>query len=398
MIVGMLPFGPSVVYVDQSGMLAGGELNLYDYLRTAPAAASVVLLEDGPFRSLLEQTGISVTVLPMGSVHGIRREAGLSSVLRVLPAGADLRKRLRLLTHKADIVYANSQKAFLLAAISTRRDQPLVWHLHDILVPQHFSRLIRKIAVFAGNRFATRIIVNSKATAEAYVAEGGRAEKLRLVYCGLDPAPFDKVTAGAVAATRAAICPPETFLVGVFGRLSEWKGQHVLLEAVSELPQVQVAVVGGPFFGEEAYQKRLFERARQPDLAGRVHFLGFRKDVPELMRSVDLIAHTSIAPEPFGRVIVEGMLARKPVVAANAGGAAEIIEHGRSGLLTFPGSAEELCNAINLLKNDPRLTQELTSAARRRAEEIFSLSGMVKGIQDVLEEVTSADSFHVERF
>lgn len=398
MIVSMLPLGPSVVYVDQSGMLAGGELNLYDYLRSAPAAASVVLLEDGPLRSLLEQTGTPVTVLPMGLVHGIRREAGLLSVLRVLPAAVDLRKRLRLLTRKADIVYANSQKAFLLSAISKRRDQPLVWHLHDILVPQHFGRLNRKIAVFAGNHFATRIIVNSKATAQAFVAEGGRADKLRLVYCGLDPASFDRVSASTIASTRAAMCPNDQFLVGVFGRLSEWKGQHVLLEAVSQLAEVHVAVVGGPFFGQEAYQQRLFERARQPDLAGRVHFLGFRKDLPELMRSVDLIAHTSIAPEPFGRVIVEGMLARRPIIAAKAGGAAEIIEHNRSGLLTFPGSAEELSNAIIRLKNDPRLTQELTSAARRRAEEVFSLTGMVKGVRDVLEEVTSAASFQVERF
>ena len=73
------------------------------------------------------------------------------------------------------------------------------------------------------------------------------------------------------------------------------------------------------------------------------------------MRSVDLVAHTSTSPEPFGRVIVEGMMARKPVIASNAGGAAEIIEHGRSGLLTAPGSVAELREAIQRVAQNEQL-------------------------------------------
>jgi glycosyltransferase involved in cell wall biosynthesis len=391
----MLQIASKVLYIDQSGLLAGGELNLYDFLRSSQGSASVVLLEDGPFRVLLEKTGLPVTVLPLGSIDSIRRKAGLASVFRVLPAGMDLRKRLLRITKKADIVYANSQKAFLLSAISRRGSQPLIWHLHDILVPEHFSKLIRKIAVFAGNRFATRIIVNSKATGAAFVAQGGRADKVRLIYCGLDPAPFDSISPQTVASTRASICHAENFLVGVFGRLAEWKGQHVLLEAVSTLPEVHIAVVGEAFFGEDPYKERLLVRARQPDLAGRVHFLGFRKDIPELMRCVDLVAHTSTAPEPFGRVIVEGMLARKPVVASNAGGAAEIIENDCSGLLTDPGSVAKLSEAIARISQDSTMAQGLAKEGRRRAEELFSLAGMVKGVHNVIEEV--AHSLPAER-
>ncbi len=299
----------------------------------------------------------------------------------------DLRNRLLALARGKDIVYANSQKAFLLAAISRRPGQPLIWHLHDLLVPLHFSKVLRKIAVLAGNLFATRIIVNSQATAAAFIAEGGRADKLRVVYCGLDPTPFDTANSEVVAALRASICPPGTFLVGVFGRLAEWKGQHILLEAISGLPKVQVAVIGDAFFGADAYKARLLERAGQPDLAGRVHFLGFRNDIPELMKCVDLVAHTSVAPEPFGRVIVEGMLARKPVVASNAGGAAEIIVHERSGLLTASGSVAELRDAIERLSLDPGLAGQFAAEARRRAEDLFLLSSMVEGVKRVIDEV-----------
>jgi glycosyltransferase involved in cell wall biosynthesis len=175
--------------------------------------------------------------------------------------------------------------------------------------------------------------------------------------------------------------------VGVFGRLAEWKGQHILLEAISGLPKVQVAVIGDAFFGADAYKARLLERAGQPDLAGRVHFLGFRNDIPELMTCVDLVAHTSVAPEPFGRVIVEGMLARKPVVASNAGGAAEIIVHERSGLLTASGSVAELRDAIERLSLDPGLAGQFAAEARRRAEDLFLLSSMVEGVKRVIDEV-----------
>jgi glycosyltransferase involved in cell wall biosynthesis len=243
------------------------------------------------------------------------------------------------------------------------------------------------IAVFAGNRFASMIIVNSQATASAFLAQGGRSDKVRIVYCGLDPTSFDAVGPETAAALRARICPPECYLIGIFGRLAEWKGQHVLLEAVSALPQVHIAVVGDALFGEDTYKSRLMDRAQQPDLVNRIHFLGFRENIAELMKCVDLIAHTSVAPEPFGRVIVEGMLARKPIIASNGGGAAEIIQNGRSGLLTQPGSVEELRSAIVRVHADSVLASRLAVEARLRAEELFLLSGMVEGIQTLIAEV-----------
>ncbi len=383
---------PSVTYVNQTALLAGGELNLYDFLRLSPEGASVILFEDGPLRLLLEDLAIPVTILSQGSLHDIRRSAGLSSLVRSIPHFFSMWRRLRKLIAKADILYANSQKAFLLSAFARRHKQPLVWHLHDMLVPEHFSILIRKLAVFTGNHFATRIICNSQATAAAFVAEGGRAEKLEVIYCGLDPLTYDEVKTGDVDQLRATICAPQTFLVGVFGRLAKWKGQHVLLEAVSSIPGVHVAVVGDAFFAEDAYKARLLERASQPDLAGRVHFLGFRSDIAPLMKAVDVVAHTSTAPEPFGRVVVEAMLARKPVIASNAGGVAEIVEDGRSGLLTAPGSDAQLNQALLRLVNDPQHRMDLGIVARQVAEEKFSLKTMVEAIQGVLSRLSEQDS------
>jgi glycosyltransferase involved in cell wall biosynthesis len=376
-----------ILYVDQTGQLGGGELSLLDWLRLSPQNASVVLLEDGPFRPLLEELNIPVEVLPLASLKGVRRESGLWKLLSTLPAWLSLRKRLALAARQADVLYANSQKAFLLSAFARRSGQPLVWHLRDILTGEHFSPVLRRIAVSTGNRFATAILVNSKATADAFVAAGGRPGLLREVPDGVSARPFDEVDPETVKRLRQELCPPGRILVGVFGRLAEWKGQHILLEAIVNLPDVHLCIVGDALFGEKPYADTLKNRAAQIDLAGRVTFLGFRRDIPALMKCMDIIVHTSIVAEPLGRVILEGMLARKPVIATRAGGAAEIVQDRENGLLVMPGSVSELFNAIKLLSTDGKLSQALALAGRRRAEQDYSLQIMADRVKRLLEEL-----------
>ena len=183
------------------------------------------------------------------------------------------------------------------------------------------------------------------------------------------------------------ICPQENFLIGVFGRLAEWKGQHVLLEAVALIPGVHLCIVGDALFGEQAYAERLRARAVQPDLAGRVTFLGFRRDIPNLMTCMDSIVHSSTAAEPLGRVIIEGMLARKPVIATRAGGAIEIVNDRQTGLLVTPGSVTEMRNAIELLYSDSNMSTRLASAGHHRAVSAFSLSMMSDRVNQVLNEL-----------
>jgi glycosyltransferase involved in cell wall biosynthesis len=376
-----------ILYVDQTGQLGGGELSLLDWLRLSPQNAHVVLFEDGPFRPLLEELGVSVEVLPLAALKGVRRESGFWKLLSTVPAWLSLRRRLAQAAIQADVLYANSQKAFLLSAFARRSGQPLVWHLRDILTGEHFSPVLRRIAVSTGNRFATAIIVNSKATADAFVAAGGRPNLLREVPDGVSARPFDEVDPETVKGLRQELCPPGKILVGVFGRLAEWKGQHVLLEAIANLPEVHLCIIGDALFGEKPYAETLKNRATQLHLAQRVIFLGFRRDIPALMKCMDIIVHTSIVAEPLGRVILEGMLARKPVIATRAGGAAEIVQDRENGLLVTPGSVTELFNAIKLLCTDEKLAEGLASAGRLRAEQDYSLETMADRVKTLLQEL-----------
>ncbi len=375
----------NISYIDQTGQLGGGELSLLDWLRVSPQDARVILFEDGPFRPLLEELGIPVEVLPLAGLKEVRRESGSLKLVSTLPALLSLRKRLAERALQADVLYANSQKAFFLAAFAKRTGQPLVWHLRDILTGDHFSPILRKLAVTAGNRFATAIIVNSKATADAFVAAGGRAEKVHEVPDGVSARPFDEVDPDTVTRLRQELCPPGKTMVGVFGRLAEWKGQHILLEAAMGLPDVHICIVGDALFGEQLYAKTLQERASRVDLAGRVTFLGFRRDIPALMKCMDIIAHTSTVAEPLGRVILEGMLASRPVIATRAGGAAEIVTDRKNGISVTPGSVTELFNAIKLLCDDHELSAALASAGRLHAESAYSMEIMADRVRQVLQ-------------
>ncbi len=379
-----------ILYMDQTGQLGGAEFSLLDWLTGSNEPARVLLFENGPFEKLLQEKGISVEVLPMGAAGAIRRESGFSTVLGALTSVWALRRSVAERAIGYDAVYANSQKAFLIGAFARHRKQKLIWHLRDILTADHFSGLLRRIVIVVANRMADRVIVNSKATGESFVAAGGQQSKIRLVYPGIRSDAFDAVTQEQAKTLRAEVCPNAKFVVGIFGRLTPWKGQHILLEALARLPDYEALVVGDALFGEVDYKQKVMMRAQEPDLAGRVHFLGFRKDVPALMKCIDVAVHASVAPEPFGRVIVEGMLAGRPVIATRAGGAAEIVQDGITGLLVTPGSAEELRSALLRLATDDALYQNLSKAGRENAEKNFSVETLVRNTAAVIAELESA--------
>jgi glycosyltransferase involved in cell wall biosynthesis len=378
-----------VLFLDHVGVLGGAELCLLDVALHHADSGKVLLLADGPFRERLERAEVSVEVLSTSpAVSGIRREGGEKQDLRAVPAVLQLSWRVARMARAYDVLYANSQKALIVGALAGKiAGKPVIWHLHDILTADHFSRTHRQIAVTVGNLLVSRILANSKATAEAFAESGGRVERVHVVYNGIDPAPFRSVDQAEIDNLRRELGLVDVPVVSVFSRLALWKGQHVLLEALARLPEVHALLVGAPLFGEDAYAKDLRQRAKRLDVADRIHFLGFRRDVPSLMRLSDIVVHTSVAPEPFGRVIVEGMLALRPVVAARAGGAAEIVDDGVSGLLVAPGDANALASALTELLANPAKAQALAETGYKMALERFSLRSMLENVEKQLQQV-----------
>ena len=326
-----------ILFIDHTAVLGGAELSLLDLASAYSQTSKVLLFKDGPLRHRLETAGVEVkTTEASQTLLDLRTSEGLNSSLSMIPELWDLAGAIAREAEGYDLILANSQKAFITAALSSLRGSPAVcWHLRDILTAKHFSRVNRRVAVFMANRFASKVLVNSHATGKAFVAAGGKRKLLSVVYNGFESQKFDAVAIEDQKEVRDRLGIGDAPLVGLFSRLSYWKGQHILLEAIRELPQVHAILVGEALFGEQDYVSELKTLAELPELAGRVHWLGFQDDIPTLMKACDIVVHTSTEPEPFGRVIVEGQLARRPVIASAAGGALELIEDGVNGYL-FP--------------------------------------------------------------
>lgn len=377
-----------ILALDHVGVLGGAELSMLDIVSGLGDDVTVRLFVDGPFREALERRRVDVRVLPMGALAVVKKESLAPSPRAVLAAwrmaGVVAREGA-----SARVLYANSQKAFIVAVLAGRRGRrPVVWHLRDLLGPPHFSALNTRAAVLMANWGAARVIANSQATADAFVAGGGRRQLVRVVHNGVDAEAFDAVPDNTVRTLRAQLAPRDAYVLAVFGRLHAWKGQQVALDALAQLPaDCHLWIVGAPLFGEQAFEASLHAQAERLGIASRVRFLGFRDDIAALMRAADVVVHTSTLPEPFGRVVVEGMLARRPVIATAAGGVTEIIADGTTGVLVPPGNAAALARAVATLRADPVRAAAIAEAGAARARSAFGVAAMVRGVRAVLDEV-----------
>ncbi len=363
---------PRILFVTHSGALGGAELFLLDLVRPHASHSTVVTFDTGRFTEALETHAVPHLVLSEGAVlQQVRKNGSWVQGLQVVPALWRTARSLARVarTNDVDVIVANSMKALLPAAYAARQTGcPLIWIVHDLLTPEHFGRLQRRLVTLTANRAATLVGVNSRATAEAFVKGGGTRPVLEIPN-GICPLPFKSEAAYEAAQVRIRYdIPPEVPLVGVFSRLAHWKGQHVLLKALTQVPQAHALLVGEAAFpGDAAYAETLHETAQAPALQGRIHFAGHQSNVPAYMQACDIIAHTSILPEPFGRVVVEGLLAERPMVATDAGGVPEIIHTQQTGVLVPPGDADALAEALRTFMARPTWAHTL---ARRGAADV----------------------------
>jgi len=378
-----------ILIVNHGAELGGAEHGLLDIARHfGPSRCHVVLFADGPLRARLADIGIGTTLLaaPRGMLR-VRREDGWRA-LTAIPAVLVMVARLAWAARGYDVLYANSQKAALVAMLAgLPTGRPVIWHLRDILSSAHFSGLQRRAVVWLANRAARRVIAISEATQQAFVACGGDPRRVVLVPNGIDAVRFAGLDALDTGKLRGGMAPAGAPVVGLFGRIAPWKGQHVLISALPDLPDVHAVIVGDALFGEVAYRQALRALAERLGVAGRIHWLGHRGDIPALMRMVDLVVHTSVAPEPFGRVIVEALLAGRPVLASDQGGPREVLGE-ESPWLVAPENPPALAGAIRgLLATPPADMANMVRAARVRAQQ-FGVPQMMRRIERVVAEAT----------
>ena len=344
-----------VVYLDHVAQLSGGEIAL---LRLLPhlheVDAHVILAEDGPFADELVQAGVSVEVMALREgARGLRKDAVTARTVPLGAVGGTLSYIVRLALHlrrlKPDVVHANSLKAGVYGSLAARlAGVPVVWHVRDRIARDYLpAAAVRGMRAMIG-RLPAAVIANSEETATTL---GRRARAVVVPEAILAP---EFETDGGAGPLR----------VGMVGRFTPWKGQDLFLKAFAQAfpdGHERCVLIGAPLFGEEAYARRLRELTEDLGLGDRAEFRGFRTDIwPELAR-LDLLVHASLVPEPFGQVVLEGMAAGVPVIAADAGGPRELITPGVNGALYPIGEEQALAHAMRELALDAERRERLVA-------------------------------------
>lgn len=389
----------TIVYLDHTAKWSGGEIALLrslealDQTRVDPV---VVLASDGPFAERLREAGIETHILPLGEdlrevrkdslgARGIFKHAG--SALGLLRYAGRVARFAR--QRGAVLLHCNSLKSDIYGAAAGRIARlPVLWHVRDHISPGYLPGPAVKLFRTLARRVPSYVVTNSASTTEE-LFPGGAADprRCRAVNDGLSDSELTAPEPPVRDAWRHN--PPR---IGMVGRLVEWKGQHVFLEAAKRLTEAgmeaRYVLIGAPLFGEEDYEARLREQA--VGLGDRVEFTGFRTDVAALLRDLDILVHASITPEPFGQVVIEGMAEGLPVVASDGGGVREIVRNGVNGVLTPMGDAGALADALSALLRDPARASGIARAGWRNVRENFTAAHSARGLEAVYDVMLSA--------
>ena len=282
---------------------------------------------------------------------------------------------------KADLIHANNEPLCNRAALLAGKvlNIPTVCHVRG---DQEGSRLM-KWAFGLPDRL---VPVSNWVSENIQRVLDVPKDKITVIYDGLELDGLDIHANGRLFRERYAMSD-DNFGVGLVGLLIPWKGQDVFLDAArilkGKIPGLKMLIVGGTPDDCLPYEKHLKERVAAEGLQDIVVFTGHATDMPVVYNGLDVVVSASTSPEPLGTVVIESMALGRPLIGPNHGGAAEMMDHGKTGLLFKPGDAQDLADAILAFHNDPQLRTRLGAAARAKALSTFAVAAHVEQVQAV---------------
>ena len=239
--------------------------------------------------------------------------------------------------------------------------------------------------------FCARVIAVSESVKMDIIKQGVVADKISVIYNGID---LNNLRLGENSAKirEEFGLKPNQPIIGSVARLCKNKGQHVLIKAAQEVvrncPDAVFILVGEDLLQGGVYRKKLEGLANDLGLKQQIIFAGYRADVMEFMRVFDLFVLPS-AFEGLAIVILEAMVASKPVIASLEGGTPEIVVDGQTGTLTTFEDSDKLAQAIIYHLKNPEISKKMGERGYERVKEHFSLSQMLDKVMGIYQELVT---------
>lgn len=273
-----------------------------------------------------------------------------------------------------DIVYTNTS-VIIAGGISAKINSvDCFFHIHEIPINKFYLSIIKRIINF----FSNKVILVSNAVKNHW--NFGTNQDSYVIYNGFD----FKVDAKSNVnlKNRIVFCS--------VGRLIPYKGHIYLLKIAKNLKELSINftlfIVGDTFSGYEDYELSLRTYVKENGLHNHVIFTGFREDVHNYLKSSNFFIHTAIEPDPFPTVILESIMLDVPVIATNLGGAIEILDKGKGGLLIPENNVNKSVNLILKFITNKENIKQRKSYAKEHLNKYFSEQKFKENILSLFEE------------
>jgi glycosyltransferase involved in cell wall biosynthesis len=369
----------NILYISPLSYIGGGEVSLLTILRHLDKKRfnpSLICYSDGPFIEEVKNQGIEVTVF---------RKSSFSSDIAVI---LNILRYIRV--KNIQLVHVNSLDirggiAAWLAGI------PFIGHLRVIFPFTWRDRLFV--------RLSKKVVAVSNAVVDVFSGERGILRERFIVVPNAVEIP-EGLTAAQLR--KDFRIPEDAKLIGAVGRIDPCKGYEYFINAASfinkQRKDVYFFIIGG-VSDEDIEGKRYLERLKrqvcETGLEEVVFFAGFRKDILEAIKALDILIVPSVVikkeggeiTEGFGRVAIEAMAVGVPVVASRIGGLREIIEDGISGILVTPGEPQEIAKSVLRILDDEREADSLKKNARKRFERLYTPERCIESLNAIYNDI-----------
>ena len=362
----------NILYLHNESIMGGAEISLLNLVKRLNKELFVphfACSKEGPFIDELKRLKILPDFVQFPSIRWPNPVRICNTIRNLL----DIIKKKQI-----DLIHSNQPRSNLFGAIAAKiKNVPIVWH----------ERCLERGRFDSDNILSflpDKIICNSNAVRNRFTRGKEIDTKIRTIINGVDLSEFNPESNGSAIRKEFNIGEDE-LIIGTVGRIDLEKGYEYFLESariiLQDVKGVRFLIVGGAF-NNPLHEKSLYETSVEKGVDKKTIFTGFRRDIPQLLASMDVVVLPSEI-DACSRVLFESMAMQKPLVATNAGGTPEVVLDGITGFLVKPRDSSEMAKSIMKLLQNKSLSVQYGKAGRKRVEEMFTIERNIKETEGV---------------
>ena len=361
-----------ILYITSTASKWGSEESLFLLVKNLPIERYVpyVMTTPGPFQKKLENSNIANEIFTSYTLNKINI---IKFTFLVLRLAFFIKTGGFSLVHSNDV--HSSQYTILAARIA---GVPSIAHVRSPGLADWLKPLNVNII-----KSSSKVVAISTSVRDELQTHGLSKKKIVLIHNAVDISNFHKLIVRCDNKSEK-IKRTKELTVGVIGRITPQKGHEFFIRSIPEIlcswPSARFVIVGDAYPTESDYIQKLKQEVMRLELVNHVFFEGYKTEIPKIMNSLDVLVVPSLM-EPFGRVAIEAMAAKTPVVASAVGGLTDIIRDGYNGLLVPPTNSNAIAGAVIRLLTDNQLYASIIKNGRSVIEKKYTVQIQIKKIE-----------------